>query len=594
MRIIVSVFAYLSTAISILFYNMRMSENSRPRFKISRWIMLSLAILTNGFIIFYSCIDSATTVKMNKAFTDAYTYIINSITHKEVVNIPLTNITTRLSTTEEYVYNDIPGYEINEMPLGSAKEIRTDFYPVDATNKGVTYRAEPENSVILNQSGATVSVVGMKVGTTTITATSSDGNLLSSVDVEIVNVYRPPLFEISIDKTTIPMGETATINFDIDGGILGHNELINFRYYDTTSLTYTSSNYDVATIDDYGVIHPVSIGSVRITVTNLSVTRHVDIEVTAGNEPPIYDNLHISGSDVCYENDMILDQNTDKNHYQLTPMNGEEELNPLDFTWASSNELLVRVDKYGVMRGFRKSSLEEESATIIATNKATGQVTMKVVTVLNQLPNKLSITGTLGNKKYYNPTELAISEGDNIYFSVSLSPFTQNKNLDIQVSNPEVLSVVNEGSIFTVRALKSGYSDVTIVSEANPELTFTTHYEVIKAGAISTDELENVSYNIRKVMGHALVFAVAQIFVFITLYMFLSSKPWWLYGSISLGEGLFLACLSEFIQWLVPSRSGAFLDILIDLSGVVLGALLTFGVIMLIKYIKNKKKRDQN
>ena len=87
---------------------------------------------------------------------------------------------------------------------------------------------------------------------------------------------------------------------------------------------------------------------------------------------------------------------------------------------------------------------------------------------------------------------------------------------------------------------------------------------------------------------------VAQIFTFLALYMFLYEKKWWLYSSISLGEGLLICVLSELIQHFVPTRDGTVKDVFIDFAGVVVGFALAFLTLLLIKKIIKKKKEPQN
>ena len=43
----------------------KISKNSNSHFLIVKWIMLSLAILSNAFIIFYSCLNTEITEKWN-------------------------------------------------------------------------------------------------------------------------------------------------------------------------------------------------------------------------------------------------------------------------------------------------------------------------------------------------------------------------------------------------------------------------------------------------------------------------------------------------------------------------------------------------
>jgi len=565
-------------------------NKKQARFKVSRWIMLSLAVLSNAFIVAYSCINNTISNQWNRAFTNIFTSFINAFTHKEIVTVPLKDIDAKLSDEDGYKYNYLPGYKVEEIPLGSAKQIECTFDPIDATDKSISYVASPSDMVTLNQSGSTLSVVGMKAGECVITAKSNDGGFESKVNVKVVETVAPEFFEISLDKTDIAIGTTQTINFDIDGGVLTHDELINFRYYDTRKLHYSSSNESVARVDKYGVIYPIAIGSSKITVSNNSgVTKSIDVTVSDGTTPSLYSDLAISGSDTCYANDMILDQSSKKYHYQLTPKDGSKELNPEDFIWESSNELLVKVDKHGVMRGFRKSSNDDESAIITAKSKLTGQEAVFNVLVKNQLPTKMDFYLDIGEKGYWNPKDYTLTVGDNIVVKLSYNPSTANKKVNIENTDPSVISITNEGDYFVMHVLKEGTCIITITSIVNPELTASTTYTVVQSGAISTDDISDVGHYIRKSLGHAAVFMVAQIFTFLTFFMFFYERKWYVYASMSLGEGLFISGLSELIQYFVPTRSGAFLDVLIDFAGVVVGAALIMLGIFIVKKIKEKK-----
>ena len=570
-------------------------EKKEPRFKTSRWIMLSLAVLLNGFLIFYSCLSAEITATWNSAFTNFFASIINNFTHKEVEKIALTGIEAKLSSEDKYVYNYLPGYKVEEIPLGSAKQIDCTFSPSNATNQSITYVASPAENVVLNQTGSTLSVVGMKVGKCEITARSNDGNFTSSIEVNVVETVAPTKYEISLENTSIAIGTTQTINFDIDGGCLGHDELVNFRYYDTRKLSYKSSNEEAATIDEFGVIYPHQVGASTIVVSNGDFSRSIDINVTSGITPSLYTNLNIKGSNVCYANDMILDQTSKKNHYQLEIYENDTKLSPKDFIWTSNNDLLVKVDNIGVMRGFRKSGLDDETAKIYAKSKLTGQIAEFNVTIKNQLPQTMTVVYKIGEKTTYDSTDLTVSVGDEIHVAFSYNPYTQTKDVTYTNSNEEIISITNEGGSLTLHVLAEGKTTIKITSVVNPELSLTTNFTVVKAGAINEDNIDDLGLHIRKSLGHAAVFALAQVFTFLTLYMFLYNKKWWFYSLISLGEGLLIAGLSELIQHFVPSRTGAWIDVLIDFAGVVVGAALAFlGIIIVKKIIAKKKEKENN
>ena len=564
---------------------------SNKRFKVSKWIMLSLALLSNAFIITYSCLSGQTTEYWNRAFTSVFANLINNVTKKEVKNVPLESVDIKLSNEEGYVYNYIPGYQVNEIPLGSAKQIECNFLPTDATNKSITYSVSPEGSVILNQNGSLLSAVGMKLGECTITATSNDGGFTSNVVVYVVEPVAPVSFVPSVENTTIELGTTETIQFDIDGGVLTHDELINFRYYDIRKLTYTY-NSEIISIDDHGVIYPLHEGTSSIEISNGKITKSLNITVEGSSTPVSYTDLKISGDNFCRENEMIIDQTTHSNNHQLSIKDGEIPLISEDFVWSSSNELLAKVDRHGVLRGFRKSSNNDEQVTITATSKITEQSATFDVLVKKASPSKINYTVVVGQKAYWEPKEQIVSAGDQLTIKLGFSPISSDKAIAVTCSDSSVISFSNEGTSLSGHILKPGKCTLTVVSEANSNAGFVVSFIVVEAGAITSDDMEDVGYTIRKSLGHAVVFMVCQIFTFLAFYMFLYDKKWWLYSSLSLLEGLFISGLSELIQYFVPTRAGTLIDVLIDFGGVVVGFIVAVLIVLLIKNSQRKKLKE--
>ena len=433
----------------------------------------------------------------------------------------------------------------------------------------------------------------MKAGNCVLTAKSTDGGFESSINLRVVNTIAPTSYEISLNDHDISLGTTQTLNFDIDGGVLGHDELINFRYYDTRKLCFSSSDEAVATVDENGVVYPHTTGTSTISVTNGSYSKSVDINVISGTPAPLYSSLSISGSGICYSNDMLLNQNNkEKYHYQLMPKDGETNLNPEDFIWTSSNELLAKVDKHGVLRGFRKDSFDDETVIITAKSKTTGQSATHEVIVKSQLPTEIYYYFNVDGTPIWNQTDYTFTIGENISLEISYNATIQNKQVEVSCTDASIIEITNEGSSVNLHIKKQGNCVVTITSVINPELSKEITCTAVKAGAISKDNYLSVRKYLRKSVGHAAVFMVAQFFTFLTLFAFLYEKKWWFYSSISLGEGLLISILSELIQYFVPTRTGAILDVLIDFSGVVVGFTLVFACVLIIK--KVNKKRNQN
>ncbi len=140
------------------------------------------------------------------------------------------------------------------LSVGETASITATISPSNATNKSLNWTS-------LNTDVATVSngvVTAKSVGTATITATTTDGTILS--DTCVITVVQ--LVEtLTIDrKKTLSVGETASITATISPSNATNK-----------SLNWTSLNTDVATVSN-GVVTAKSIGTATITATTTDGT----------------------------------------------------------------------------------------------------------------------------------------------------------------------------------------------------------------------------------------------------------------------------------------------------------------------------------
>ena len=571
------------------------------RFKISKWIMLSLAILFNGFIIVYSCLSDKVTNEWSRFVSNIFTNIVNNMTHKEPDIIPIKDI--ELSIPTDYSYHQLPGYEIDEVPLGYCKYITADIKPYNATNTALNFTTEQNDIVYVGLATGVDSpyVVGLKVGEATIKASNSDGSISKEIKVKVVDNIAPQEFYATLDNKNIAIGNPEAINLsykDPRGGTVDQNKIRRYSFsYDFTKLTYESSNNSVATVDKYGVINPVSEGTCEITVHGINEGKtklynyKFDITVVPGVTPSPYVDLQIGGISDCYENELFKDNPLANDYYQkLTIKDSNGDLDPNDFIWEASNNFNVKIDNQGIMRGNLKPLKADEKLTITATSKKTGQVVSKEVTIKKRLPTEIYTCIMMGEKELWNQKQLTAFVGDVVTARVMYDISSSNLNINVKASDDEIVNIVNKGDNVVLEFKKEGTVDITITSELVPSLSKKTTFTITKAGAITKDDYEDLNLTIRKSIGHAMMFGVTQIFTFLAIYMFFYDKKWYYLALISLGCGIALASISELIQFFIPLRSGTFIDVLIDLSGVAIGLALVVGILLLIKGFKRLNK----
>lgn len=560
-------------------------------FKILKWIFLGLATLSNGFVLAYSAIPSKKTEKWTKSFTTSFAKVFNKMSERQVEDIKMESLSCYISPKESYKYNYISGYEANEIPIGSAKQIESSFMPENTTNSSLVYYTDNPDLVTLNQSGNVLSVVGMKTGTATIHAKNNDSELDSSCVVSIVETVEPVAFELTLENTTIPLNSQATLSVIINSETFGSDELINFRYYDSRKLSYSSGDNDILTVDEYGVIHPKSYGTTKVTVSNSNgFSRSLFVTVSGTTILPAYSDLKIFGSNVCYGNDMINDQNSQENHTILEIFDGEQKLNNEDFIWESSNELLLKVDKYGVARGFRKCSVDDENVKIRARSKINNQYVEFDMVVKEQLPTSIYYSVVNGTDITWNPESYTACVGDVLEIRIGFRPSISKKQIEIQNADPDAIDITNQNATIVLSLKKTGDYEIVFISEVNPNLSGKIMFTILKAGAIKTEELSDVGHSLRKIIGHASLFAIAQIFTLISFIMFFCKEPIWKNASFSMLIGLLVSILSELIQLFTPGRTWSLLDVFINFSGIIFGAVCVIIVISLVEFIKLRRQ----
>ncbi len=123
--------------------------------------------------------------------------------------------------------------------------------PSNASFKTIEFKSSNPNIATVDSNGV---VKGISAGSATITATTKRNNHSATVTI---NVSAVPATGVTIKTTklSMPLGETYTLQ----------SEVIPNNASDTT-VTYTSQNQNVATVNSQGIIKAVGVGTTTITV----------------------------------------------------------------------------------------------------------------------------------------------------------------------------------------------------------------------------------------------------------------------------------------------------------------------------------------
>jgi hypothetical protein len=153
--------------------------------------------------------------------------------------------------------------------VGETATITPTVLPADATNPAVTYSSADETIATVNENGV---VTGVAPGETTITISATDGSGVTGTITVTVNGIDVTGITPG-DDITIMTGETATITYTV-----APNNATD------PSVTFTSADETIATVDADGVVTGVAAGNTTITIAsvqNPEVTATITVTVTS-------------------------------------------------------------------------------------------------------------------------------------------------------------------------------------------------------------------------------------------------------------------------------------------------------------------------
>ncbi len=131
-------------------------------------------------------------------------------------------------------------------------------------------------------------VVGVSTGTAYVTVTTADGSKAATCMV-IIGATNAVVTDVTLNQSTMSLtagGATGTLT-----------AIVTSSTGTSQNVTWTSSNTDVATVDEYGVVTPLAVGTTTIKVTTADGLKTATCTVNVV-EAPIISNVTISSNNV--------------------------------------------------------------------------------------------------------------------------------------------------------------------------------------------------------------------------------------------------------------------------------------------------------
>lgn len=147
----------------------------------------------------------------------------------------------------------VSGVSVDKTPLGlmvgdKVKLVATVF-PVDATNKNVSYESDDNNIATVTQDGE---ICAVALGSTIVWVTTEDGQFKAGCTVYVIDTA-PLVKEIELNETelTLAVGETFQLTADIKP-----------NYANNRNIVWSSKNEQVATVNETGLVTAIAGGGV--------------------------------------------------------------------------------------------------------------------------------------------------------------------------------------------------------------------------------------------------------------------------------------------------------------------------------------------
>ena len=300
--------------------------------------------------------------------------------------------------------------------IGNTFQLTATVIPENTTDKTVTWASSDENIATVDENGL-VTAVG--VGECDITVTCQ--NVSATCHITVLPI-RPESITLNTEEASVLIGNT----FQLTATVLPENT-------SDKTVNWTSSDENIATVDENGLVTAVFVGNCDITATcqNVSATCHITVL-------PILPESISQGLDSA----MIKQGNSIQLSAYILPENTTDKT----VTWATSDESIATVDASGLVTTLIPgecditATCQSLSATCHITVIDPADISIQFVApeITSCLKNKAAINFTM----YPIPTELRAESSDTTVAVVQI-----------------------EDNALTIEGLGIGYTDIIIGSQ---------------------------------------------------------------------------------------------------------------------------------
>ncbi len=326
----------------------------------------------------------------------------------------------------------VTGIELNRedvvVYVDNTVKVTAIVYPANADNKDVIWESSNEDIFIVDDFG---NITGVSKGTAKLSVRTVDGNFRANCDVKVLEEERN-VESVSLNRSKISIKE-------------GESELliatIQPENATNKNVTWTSSNIDVAEVDNYGRVLAKKEGLSVITVKTQDGYKTAKCEVTVTKKI-----IRVTGI-VLNKNTVTLDENQSETLIAtIQPENADNK----DVKWTSLNTRIAEVDSNG------KITAKAPGKTTIVVTTEDGNKTATCDVMVNKVVKPVS-------EIRLNKNSITLEKNQKERLLVTIEPVdADNKNVTWTTSNTAVATVDENGEI-TARG--TGNAIITVTTE---------------------------------------------------------------------------------------------------------------------------------
>ena len=432
----VSVYATPATGISL--------NKTSATLKVNETVTLSATVTPT----------SATNRKVSWKSSDESVATVSStgvVTAKSIGNANITATTTdgtNISATCKVSVVETPatGISLNKtaatLKANQTVSLTATVTPSTATNKKVSWKSSDESVAAVSSDGV---VTAFKVGTTNITATTTDGTNLSATCQVTVEATLATGISLNKKAVTLEVDDNETLTVTVTPSDAS-NKKVNWK----------SSNTSVATVSSTGVVTAKAVGTANITATttdgtSLSATCKVTVE------PTLVTSLSLNKSVATLKTNETI--TLIANVFPTAAQNRT-------VTWSSSDTSVATVSSEGVV-----TALKVGTATITATTTDGSNLTATC---------KVTVVETPATGISLNKTTASLKATETVTLTATVTPSTTTNKAVTWKSSDETIATVSNG---VVTAHKVGTADITATTTDGSNLSATCKVTVVATAA---------------------------------------------------------------------------------------------------------------